>query len=166
MDEINIYRVENCLNEIKWSNTAYNVAKNQAEYCSLIFDVKHDQTDSFVEKVYNFKIEPDFDKRFENGGVKTNHTDFTTIAENLVKIPTGKKQEDIDIKHVACMVIDAWKNSPGHNEGMLIPTLEFAGISNITVTDHQKFYINVITDEEGYITTTGVTYFVAFDAYR
>jgi uncharacterized protein YkwD len=163
-DLVNTYRVENSLSPLKWSNEAHTVAKNQAEYCSRIKYVLHDQTDSTVNDSV-FKIEPEFEKRFTKCGVQLVGKDWI-IAENLSVYVDTTDNYTIPLEKVAEKTISGWKTSPEHNAMMLMPDLEYSSIANVISDKYVKTVFDVFTLIDYTITRSGKAYYVAMDAYK
>jgi uncharacterized protein YkwD len=163
-DKVNEYRAENCLSPLKWSNEAYTVAKNQAEYCSRIKYVLHDQTDSTVnDSVFN--IEPEFEKRFTKCGIQLIGKDWT-IAENLSVYVDTTDNYTMPLEKIAKKTISGWKTSPGHNAMMLMPNLDYSSIANVISDKYVKTVVDVFTLIDYTITVSGKAYYVAMDAYK
>jgi hypothetical protein len=161
-DKVNEYREENCLYPLKWSKPAHAVALNQAEYCSRVKYVYHDQVDSTVNDS-SFQIEPDFRKRFTRCGIFKPATGWV-FAENLmVDVDTAYNQS---IDQIASETIAGWKSSPSHNSMMLMDNLEFASIAHVISDCYIKNVFDFDTMIEYQITVTGKAYYIALDAYQ
>ena len=161
-DKVNEYREENCLSPLKWSKPAHAVALNQAEYCSRVKYVYHDQVDSTVNDS-SFQIEPDFRKRFTRCGIFKPATGWV-FAENLmVDVDTAYNQS---IDQIASETIAGWKSSPSHNSMMLMDNLEFASIAHVISDCYIKNVFDFDTMIEYQITVTGKAYYIALDAYQ
>lgn len=161
-NKVNEYRAENCLAPLKWSSNAQQVAKNQAEYCSRVKYVLHDQTDSVGA---DFQIEPDFEKRFSKHGINVIGKDWI-IAENLVvDVDTSVNYIKTD-EIIASETLISWKNSPEHNAMMLIPGIEFASVSHAIGDEYTTTEFDFNSMSNYLVRVRGKAYYVALDAYK
>ena len=160
--KVNQYRVENGLCELRWSNEAYNVAKNQSEYCVRLKDINHEQLDSVGS---DFSIEPTFKKRFNNGGIKTDGDDWL-IAENLFVIVDTNSNRIDSLEYIANETLISWKNSPIHNEVMLIENINFASVANSIGKSRKKTIFDFDTMSYYVSILNGKTYFISLEVYK
>lgn len=163
-NKVNEYRLENCLSPLKWSKPAQEVAKNQAEYCSRVKYVLHDQTDSSANDSV-FQIEPIFEKRFTKYGISDTSKNWV-FAENLLVNVDTTSSHNKSYEEIASETIESWKTSPEHNRMMLIPELEFAAIAHIISDGYTVTQFDFDTMVGYTLTMKGKAYYIALDAYR
>jgi len=163
-NKVNEYRAENCLPSLKWSESATCVAQNQVEYCYRIKYIFHYQTDSSVNDS-SFKIEPNFQKRFKQGGVNISGKTWT-IAENLLVYVDTTDNYTESLEKVANETISGWKESPEHNAMMLRIDLEYAAVAHTIGKEFVKRWFDPIMFEDYETIFQGKAYYIALDAYR
>ncbi len=163
-DKVNEYRAENCLSPLHWSQPAQAVALNQAEYCSRVKYVYHDQVDSTVNDS-TFQVEPTFARRFTKCGIGDDSR-IHTIAENLLVLADTTNKQDESFEAIAERTLMGWKTSPSHNAMMLMDNLEFASIAHVISDCYIKNVFDFDTMIEYQITVTGKAYYIALDAYQ
>lgn len=163
-NKVNEYRTENGLHSLKWSAPAQEVAKNQAEYCSRVKYVLHDQTDSSANDSV-FRIEPIFEKRFTKFGISDTSKDWV-FAENLLVNVDTSASHNKSYEDIASETIESWKKSPEHNRMMLIPEIEFASIAHVISDGYSVTQFDFDTMAEYTFTMEGKAYYIALDAYR
>lgn len=162
-NKVNEYRAENDLSKIQWSTAAHCVAENQAEYCSRVKYVLHDQTDTTVNDS-TFQIEPDFARRFTKCGIGGDST-IHTIAENLLVFVDTTDNQDESFEVIAEKTLIGWKTSPSHNTMLLMKDLKFASIAHVISDSYIKNGFDFIEMEEYSITVTGKAYYIALDSH-
>ena len=162
-NKVNEYRAENNLSKIQWSTAAHCVAENQAEYCSRVKYVLHDQIDSTVNDL-TFQVEPNFARRFTKCGIGDDST-IHTIAENLLVLVDTTNKQDESFEAIADRTLIGWKTSPNHNAMMLMKDLKFASIAHVISNSYVKNGFDFIEMVEYSITVTGKTYYIALDAH-
>jgi uncharacterized protein YkwD len=162
-DKVNEYREENCLSPLKWSKPAHAVALNQAEYCSRVKYVYHDQVDSTVNDS-TFQVEPTFARRFTKCGIGDDST-IHTIAENLLVLADTTNKQDESFEAIAERTLMGWKTSPSHNAMMLMKDLKFASIAHIISDSYVKNGFDFSEMVDYSIVVTGKSYYIALDAH-
>jgi len=158
LNEVNKYRAENGLNLLTFTAQGQCVAENQKDYMLLTGCVNHEQ----IEDVDGFKIEPDFAKRNFKCGIDTLDTK-TIYMEVLVAVldTTNASLEDIAIK-----AVNGWKSSREHNFAILLPMINYVGVSSGTNNKLVEYYEDLYTGKLTMVVTEQKYWFVSLNAYN
>ncbi len=134
-DTINNYRVKNGLKKVVWCDKAYQAAYHHSYYLSdmkKIPKIIHEETvdvENFEELVY-------FDDRLRK---YVSHGGSPYGVENIITNDFDDwwfQRKDIDpIKNYCRCIFGGWKNSPGHNDGMLDKRVTHGAIAIVRELD-------------------------------
>ena len=136
LKKLNEYRKENGLNTLVWSDKAFKASEHHSKYMDEKGKLTHHEdspTPSLNSRMWQYGI--------------TNYV----IGGEICCLACTYEVTSID--SVAIIILDAWKNSKGHNEIMLNPKYEFAGSSCLYKTKECEWF-----GEIGYGYTTMVLF--------
>lgn len=136
LKKLNEYRKENGLNTLVWSDKAFKASEHHSKYMDEKRELTHNE-DSPT---------PTIKCRTTHYGITNN-----VISGEICCLAYTYGTTSID--SVAIIILDAWKNSKGHNEIMLNPKYEFAGSSCLYKTKECEWF-----GEIGYGYTTMVLF--------
>lgn len=136
LKKLNEYRKENGLNTLVWSDKAFKASEHHSKYMDEKRELTHNE-DSPT---------PTIKCRTTHYGITNN-----VISGEICCLAYTYGATPID--SVAIIILDAWKNSKGHNEIMLNPKYEFAGSSCLYKTKECEWF-----GEIGYGYTTMVLF--------
>jgi uncharacterized protein YkwD len=136
LKKLNEYRKENGLNTLVWSDKAFKASEHHSKYMDEKRELTHNE-DSPT---------PSLNSRMWHYGITDNLTNGEICCLAYTYGVTS-------IDSVAIIILDAWKNSKGHNKIMLNPYYEFAGSSCLYKTKECKWF-----GERGYGYTTMVLF--------
>jgi len=158
LERVNQYRGEKGLNPLSFTPQGQCVAENQVEYMVLSGCVNHEQ----IEAVDGLTIEPDFAKRNVRCGIDTLDTE-TAYMEVLSSV---RDTSNASIEELANKVVEGWKKSEGHNFAILLPMIEFVGVSSEVGFTLKEFYEDMYTGELIIVVTNEKRWFVSLNAYN
>lgn len=158
LEKVNYYRIENGLTTLKFTSIGQCVAENQVDYMIHSGCMNHEQ----IEDVDGFEIEPDFAKRNVKCGVDTLDSE-TTYMEVLSSV---RDTSDSSIEEIATKVVEGWKSSEGHNFAILLPTIEFVGVSSEIGYTLKEYYEDMYTGDLIVIVSEEKRWFVSLNAYN
>ena len=136
LKKLNEYRKENGLNTLVWSDKAFKASEHHSKYMDEKGKLTHHEdspTPSLNSRMWQYGI--------------TNYV----IGGEICCLACTYEVTSID--SIAIIILDAWKNSKGHNEIMLNPKYEFAGSSCLHKTKECEWF-----GEIGYGYTTMVLF--------
>jgi hypothetical protein len=158
LTKVNEYRLENGLEGLHFTSVGQCVSENQVDYMVLSGCVNHEQ----IEVVDDFIIEPDYAKRNFRCGVDTLDSN-TAYMEVLSAI---MDTTNLSMEEIATKVVEGWKKSEGHNFAILLPMIEYVGISSKVGFSVKEYYENLYTGEVIMVVTNEKYWFVSLNAYN
>lgn len=135
LELVNEFRVSEGLPPVKWDKRTYDAANHHCKYLSDIVEVSHYETEDskYVTEFVNLS-----DRL--NKYVSVRATGMENIVDlNFIGVDTPEEWEAL-----AVWIVEAWKTSPSHREGMLYDleinsNLMYGGVSIYKVSDHPKY---------------------------
>jgi len=136
---INEYRVENNLNTLEFTSLGYKAAKHHNNYLNNHPDVGivHEENNNTPSQHGRLQKYLDSDNR------------IWLSAENLYAkyyIPSSFKlnAKRSASNNIANQTVNAWKQSPGHNENLLLKTATYVGIHTM-ITKNNILIVTYVT---------------------
>ena len=128
INQINIYRAENCLPALSYDSRADSSSLYHCKYIAELGVVTHYEEDS----INGIPMLKEIDNRLAAFGL----VNYWVIGENIAGIfDTISLSRD----SLVTLVINGWKNSPSHNRMLLNPHITKIGV-NMVRGDHETYY--------------------------
>jgi len=113
--KVNEYRLSLGLNKVEFDSVCYKAAKNQATYLASEKMVGHNQDVKGYENVFN-RLNNFGNYNFNKAGEVCNFIPFNIISS-----------DSLSLNKLADKIVEAWKNSPDHNNVLIDPKFKYAG---------------------------------------
>jgi len=134
-NKINEYRVSKGLNKVSWDTVCFKASKHHSEYLEGLARVSNYMviTTGHSENVAKFA---DVTDRFIYFGGKTKTTSAGVwLGEIVQTFNSNFKDSDVSVlNRISDSIVVHWKNSPKHNEIMLMSNYRFGGAGCKVVT--------------------------------
>ena len=135
LELVNEFRVSEGLPPVKWDKRTYDAASHHGKYLSGDVQTSHDETEDskFVTELVDLSDRMTKYVTFRATGMEN------IVEVNFVGVDTPEEWESL-----AHWIVDAWKESPSHRDGMLMDkrissNLKYGGVSIYKVSDHPKY---------------------------